>query len=298
MVRAGIPVRALVELAKDRSFAGLWPHQIYTGYRAALTGSSRPGLGNGGYSAPPAPELVPAFEAILDRVASGLLPEVPPLGIADVSGSMFGVSIGGEQSTAKVGDAAVVLAAMMASRLGYAATFDNDVYLADRQPKERVLDFAEQLRRERGMGGTQVAGSVVSLIRKLQDEPGRARPRTLYFFSDMQFHPPELQSLPADKEPFLRELGAAFQPNVPPLLAAIRAWRSLIGPVDVVLWNLASYDAAPLPSKMESVMMLAGFDANSFRHVAAWQASGSPAIGGAGSSGRDQAAELEFIRSF
>jgi hypothetical protein len=243
---------------------------------------------------------VPAFVAILDRVGSGLLPETPALGIADVSGSMFGVAIGGEQSSSKVGDAAVILSAMMASRLGYAATFDDDVYLADRQPKERTLDFAEQLRRERGMGGTQVAGSVLSLIRKLRAEPRRARPRTLYFFSDMQFHPPELQSLPADKEPLVRELEGAFQRNVPPLLAAVHAWRALIGPVDVVLWNLASYDSAPLPSKMEGVMMLSGFDANSFRHVSAWQASGSPATAGGGSSpsGRDARAEIEFIRSF
>jgi hypothetical protein len=162
------------------------------------------------------------------------------------------------------------------------------------------MDFAERVRGGAGWGSTQVAGSVVSLISILLTEKRRPRPRTLYFFSDMQFHPPELQTLP-QRTVLGAELQKLFQPNVPPLLAAIRAYRHLIGPVDVVLWNLAAYDAAPLPSKMEGVMMLAGFDANSFRHVETWQNAGSPAtdavekkIPGA----RNQEAELEYIRTF
>ncbi|MCP3099805.1 hypothetical protein LZ198_13100 [Myxococcus sp. K15C18031901] len=309
MYLAGIPVATLVEMARKRRFAGLWPHQVYMGWSAAHAGSNRPG-----YRAEPAPAIEPVFEAILERVCEGLLPEGGSLGIADISGSMFGASLGGTQSQATVGDAAVTLAAVMARELGYAATFSDDIFVEDRKRGQGVFDLAHALRGGPGWGSTQVAGSVVSLIQLLLAEPSRPRPRTLYFFSDMQFHPPEFQSLgdtrgeAADrKAALLRELGVDLDAGTPPLLAALDAWHRALGPVDVVLWNLAAHDNAPLPSKLPHVLMLAGFDANSFRHVAAWQAAGSPVTperpspgvtpSDAG-GGRNPDAELDFIRTF
>ncbi|MCE9670820.1 hypothetical protein LY474_23720 [Myxococcus stipitatus] len=307
MYLAGIPARTLVEMARERRFAGLWPHQVYMGWAAARNGSNRPG-----YRAEPAPALEPVFEAILARVCEGLLPEGKSLGIADISGSMFGVSLGGTQSQATVGDAAVTLAAVMARELGYAATFSDDIFVEDRKPGQGVFDHAYALRGGPGWGSTQVAGSVVSLIQLLRSQPSRPRPRTLYFFSDMQFHPPEFQSLgdtrgeaAERKAALLRELGVDVDAATPPLLAALKAWHRALGPVDVVLWNLAAHDSAPLPSKLPHVLMLAGFDANSFRHVSAWQAAGSPATperpavtpADAG-AGKNPGAELDFIRTF
>lgn len=302
MAAAGIPVPTLVKMAEHRRFAGLWPHQIYMGYRATRFGVSRNNFsGQTVFHRPGNTELAPVFEAILSKTAENLLPKSPCLGITDISGSMFGATIGGEKSSANVGDAALILAALMSKELGYAATFSDDIFLLGRQPQETTLDYAEHLRGGQGWGSTQVAGSMVSLIEILLAKPHLARPRTLFFFSDMQFHPPELQKLP-DKKTLPAELRFLFQPHVPPLAAAIHAYRRLLGPVDVVLWNLAAYDNAPLPSNMEGVLMLAGFDANTFRHVETWQNSGSPAISGqistAPSPKRDNAAELHYIRTF
>ena len=211
-----------------------------------------------------------------------------------------GNRIQGANSSCKVGDAAVLFSALMAKQLGYSATFSDKIFVEDLRAGESPFAFAERLKHGQGWGATQVAGSVVSLIKLLLQEPGRARPRTLYFFSDMQFHPPARQkfdgALPA-------RVRSYFTPQTPPLLAALRAYRELLGPVDVVLWNLAAYDNAPLPSGMDGVLMLAGFDANSFRHVTTWQESGSPgALPGNRSATvaavRDQQAELEYIRQF
>ena len=112
---------------------------------------------------------------------------------------------------------------------------------------------------------------MVSLMRQLLNAKQMTRPRTLYFFSDMQFHAPELQVLPANCT-LTAAMQPYFKPQIPPLLSVIHAWRDLIGPVDVVLWNMASYDNAPVPATIDNVLMLAGFDANTFGHVAKWQA--------------------------
>lgn len=300
MHKAGLSVEELTEQARQRRFAGLWPHQVYAGYRAIMSGVDRPSKWTHvvGFHQDARPELAPVFEAILERVAANVLPDSPSLGIADVSGSMFGPKLGGEHSSVNVGDAALVLASLMARHLGYAATFSNTIFLEDQQDGETTMAFAERLRQGQGMGSTQVAGSVVSLIGRLLDEPQRLRPRTLYFFSDMQFHPPEEQTMANVRIPAaIRKL---FKGGMPPLLAALTAYRQLLGPVDVVLWNLAAYDNAPLPSGMAGVLMLAGFDANSFRHVTTWQAAGSPATAEreTTSGPRDPEAEIAYIRQF
>jgi hypothetical protein len=305
MHKAGLPVEFLVAEASRRKFAGLWPHQVYAGYQAVTAGVARPNPHKPGivvYAQEADRDLVPVFDAILDRVAAGVLPDGLNMGIADVSGSMTWVKLGGSNSSATPMDAAVLFSAMMAQRLGYAATFSDTIFVDDREAGESPFAFADRLKRGQGGGSTQVAGSVVSLIRLLLRETDRPRPRTLYFFSDMQFHPAEQQTIAQSGLP--AAVKAFFTPNTPPLLAALRAYQSLLGPVDVVLWNLASYDNAPLPSGMDGVLMLAGFDANSFRHVTTWQASGSPgtfekpAGEAAVAAVRDPQAELEYIRGF
>lgn len=315
MHHAGLPVSFLVQEASRRRFEGVWPHQVYAGYRAMAEGSSRgvPFKEVPVFEASPCPELFPVFEAVLDQVGRGVLPPEPSLGLADVSGSMFGAPLGGVQSSMYVGDVAILLSAMMGRSLGYSATFSDRVFLAGRGSKT-TFQHAEALRSGGGMGGTQVAGAVKHLLSLLLAQPGRARPRTLFFFSDMQFAPPAEQTLSgagshrSDSEGELASL-PALDPREPPLLAVLKLWRERLGPVDVVLWNLAAYDNAPLPSGMDHVLMLAGFDTNSFQHVVKWQAQGSP--GGTlspkardpnaatpGVAPRDPHVELEYIRGF
>ncbi|WP_164016434.1 hypothetical protein [Pyxidicoccus trucidator] len=308
MYLAGVSKKVLLREVRRRRFAGLWPHQVYMGWRAARMGSTRETHAEETcFHADPVHEIEPVFDAILERVCEGLLPEGKNLGIADISGSMFTAPLGGTKSSAHVGDVAVTLAAAMALELGYAATFSDDIFLEDRQPEQGVCDLAQSLRQGQGWGSTQVANSVVHLIFRLLDEPSRPRPRTLYFFSDMQFHPPELQTVASGRVELLQGRGVRFETNMPPLLAALQAWHRVLGPVDVVLWNLAAYENAPLPSTLPNVLLLAGFDANSFRHVSTWQGAGSPAVPATqgpavtpadAGAGKKPSAELDFIRAF
>lgn len=316
MYRAGLPVSFLVQEAGKRRFEGVWPHQVYAGYRAMVEGISRhvPFKDEPVFVARPCPELVPAFEAVLDQVGKGVLPPEPSLGLADVSGSMFDAPLGGMQSSMRVGDVSILFAAMMGKSLGYAATFSDNVFLAERGERT-IFQHAEALRQGDGWGGTQVAGAVRHLLSLLLAQPQRARPRTLFFFSDMQFAPPAQQKLPSfhygqpEQPTELPDL-PKLDPRAPPLLAVLKLWRERLGPVDVVLWNLAAYDNAPLPSGMDHVLMLAGFDANSFQHVVKWQAQGSPggtlspkAVGAPtsappASAAKDPNVELDYIRGF
>ena len=138
------------------------------------------------------------------------------------------------------------------------------------------------------MGSTQVTGSVLSLMELLLKDPSMKRPDTLFFFSDMQFHPPDapqvchvwgqkykkhLLSLTKTGERIKQYLDI----RKPPLVAAIDAWRSLIGPVDIVLWNMATYEASPVPSKVDNVLLVSGFDVNTMKHIDNWKKSGSKA---------------------
>ena len=319
MAIGGIPASALVAEARKRRFEGVWPHQVYAGWRAATGGSARTVVHRGSvpvFQAAPRPELEPVFDAVLGAVASTAMPGEASLGLADVSGSMFGAPLGGAKSSMFAGDVSVLLAAMMAQKLGYAAGFSDDVIIVDASKNETPFRLAERLRRSNAMGGTQVAGSVRSLLAILLAEPERPRPRTLYFFSDMQFHPPASQTFAPQwgggrLRPRHAELVRALpplDPRDPPLLALLKMWRERLGPVDVVLWNLATYDNAPVPSGMDHVLMLAGFDAQSFRHVAKWQAAGSaggtarprtdPDVALPAGPSRDPEAELDVIRTF
>ena len=55
---------------------------------------------------------------------------------------------------------------------------------------------------------------------------------------------------------------------MPPLAAALVLYREVFGQeVSLVLWNLASYEGSPVKSDMERVLLLSGFDANSFRII-------------------------------
>ncbi len=306
MAAAGIPIAELIKEASRRRFEGVWPHQVYAGYRAVMHGStlSVPYRPTPVFSAPPVPQLEPVFDAALAQIARAVMPG-ESLGLADVSGSMFGAPLGGPRSTMHAGDVAVLFSALLARSLGYAAGFSDDITIVDPAAGESAFRLADRLKATGAMGSTQVAGAVRSLLARLLREPRRPRPRTLYFFSDMQFHPPTQQSFtpqwrkgePADP---LAGLARPLDPRDPPLLALLKLWRETLGPVDVVLWNLAAYDASPAPSGMDHVLMLSGFDANSFSHVRKWQASGS--LGGrpgkAAAAARDPRVELDVIRTF
>ncbi len=310
MAAAGIPIPELTRAASQRRFEGVWPHQVYAGYRAAMQGSTRKVSYRDEpvFSAPAAPQLEPVFDAVLAQISRALMPG-ESLGLADVSGSMFSAPLGGSQSTLHAGDVAVLFSAMLGRSLGYAAGFSDDITIVDAVTGESAFRLADRLKATGAMGGTQVAGAVRSLLARLLQEPRRPRPRTLYFFSDMQFHPPTQQGFrppwgKSDPPDPLAGLALArpLDPRDPPLLALLKLWRETLGPVDVVLWNLAAYDASPAPSGMDHVLMLSGFDANSFAHVRKWQESGSqggrPDKAKAEVPARDPRVELNVIRTF
>ena len=137
-------------------------------------------------------------------------------------------------------------------------------------------------------------------------------PEVLLVLSDMQFHPPSEVSpslfnlLPWRYRGLV--LKSAFR-QMPPLAAAAVLYREVLGSdVSLVLWNLASYEGAPAPSGMERVLMLSGFDANSFRIIEQWLQAGSPGTAmptnpqdspaGLGQSGSSFEAVLAALRRY
>lgn len=61
------------------------------------------------------------------------------------------------------------------------------------------------------------------------------------------------------------------------------------------MWNLAAYSPVPVPATMQDVLLVSGFDANTFRHVESWRQNKS----GKGSVLEDnQEVILNTIRSF
>lgn len=280
MVLAGVNVDRIALEARHRNFAGIWPHQVMAGFNAVSQGIRRMATKKKvAYSKAPCLAAAPLFDVVLQRIGRGMLPPGLNLGIADISPSMYQVPLVREHSSVTAGDAATLFAAMMSNDLGYAATFSTDIQVLHRRGTESDLTFAQRLHMDgTGWGSTQVAGSVVSLIVYLMENPRLPRPRTLYFFSDMQFHPPQLQfdhvTFPKNRPDSARgQIAKFFDGTMPPLLSAIQAYRHFLGPVDVVLWTLASYDNAPVPSTMDNVLMVSGFDVNTFAAIAAWQES-------------------------
>lgn len=301
----GVELSQLRDEASKRAFKGLWPHQVYSAYRTVVDGIHRVSPYRSAssnyrivYRQAGVKDLDIVFDTILDRISNDLLPEGLNLGIADISGSMYSVPLGGEHSSCSVGQAAIVFASMMSRELGYAATFDDSMQVLQRPNcfKSSDLNFADYIQKSgAGWGSTQVAGSIVSFIDQLLKNPKIKRPQTLYFFSDMQFDPPDAPtsfnywsqpgcfqnhimgfSRRIKNQDILKneKLVNYLKPNKPPLVAALDAYRELIGSVDVVLWNMAAYNASPMPSTVDNVLLVSGFDANTFKHINDWKKSG------------------------
>ncbi|MBZ0189368.1 MAG: hypothetical protein K8F91_24195, partial [Candidatus Obscuribacterales bacterium] len=237
MYTSGVSLNRIKLETSKRSFQGVWPHQIYAGYRAAMEGSVRlknintPGSirrAEERYRSHPCPMLLSVFDQILDRVTRACLPPGLNLGIADISSSMFSVGLTGECSSIMAGDVAVMFSALMSKDLGYAATFGSQLQILERGSRSN-LEFADHIRHKgTGWGGTQIAGSVVALIAILLQNRHLARPRTLFFFSDMQFHPPELE-LSLHANIFPEEIRDFFDFRKPPLESAIESYRHFLG---------------------------------------------------------------------
>jgi hypothetical protein len=167
--------------------------------------------------------------------------------------------------------------------------------LVQRKDGDSPLAFSDRADLRRGWGGTQVFGAVMELLTWLKRHDHVRPPDCLWFFSDMQFHPAAggTDAVPRKllREAKKRGLGT----NVPPLELALNLYRSMFGPVDVVLWNLAAYAPVPVPADMEGVLLVSGFDANTLDHVAAWRRDGRV---GEGQVVDNQDVILETIRSY
>jgi hypothetical protein len=304
MYEAGLPLETLIAEARLRQFKGLWPFQVLSAARAIRTGKQR-GKGHNAYVAAPRPEVIPAFVPVFERTALALLPRredgtpFPILGMADISGSM-GVQIGSPNSGATCMDAAVAFSVAFSYSLrtrtyeGLAGSWSDDFFPVERKHGESPLDLAEKVSLSGGWGGTQVFGSVLSLIEWLDKRQDVPRPEVLVFLSDMQFHPPadqftdrQLKKLPERYRKLLQK--PEFR-QMPPLAAAIVLYREVLGHnVSVVIWNLAFYRGSPAPSGMERVLLMSGFDANSFRIIEQWLRAGSPGTAMPQNSGPDAA---------
>lgn len=284
MVEAGVPDKTLLRHARNRVFAEVWPHQVYAGYRAV-------------------PGETHLFDAIFGRMVDRL-PKGRHLGIGDASGSM-GVRVGGHKGSLTCMDVAFCLVGLMSETSGLGASFCDDSFLqwsdggyltmVEREYGDSPLDFSDRRDLRRGMGGTQVFGAVMDLVTWLKRHDHVRPPDCLWFFSDMQFHPGAggADAVPAEllAEAKKRGLGT----NVPPLELALNLYRSMFGPVDVVLWNLAAYAPVPVPAEMQGVLLVSGFDANTLDHVAKWRDGGEV---GTGRVEQNQEVILDTVRSY
>jgi hypothetical protein len=283
LIQLGMSSEELIAATEGRRFHGIWPHQIYAGYKSS-------------------PEAAPVFEAIFSRF-SDLLPPGCHLGIADASGSMS-VKVGGLKGSVTAKEVALCLTALMSETSRMGASFSDGSWgpsgllaLARRGADEKALEFSKNPALDRLMGGTQVFGAILELIQCLRADESLRRPDCLWFFSDMQFHPAEgaMARLPADLLNAAQSLGLGS--HRPPLELAIELYRKVIGPVDVVLWNLAAYSAVPVPAGMPGVLLVSGFDANTLKQVTAWR-SGTLNPAPESSEPAAQEAVLQVIRSY
>lgn len=303
---AGFSSDEIIEFANGRSFKGIWMHELFAGFKTMTQGIQRNSKysGKAVYHQPAVLELTPVFEHIFKLITKEKLPPGKHLGIADISGSMFGVPVGGEHSSIFAGDVACTLVGAMSTTLGYGATFRNDINLYFTENPEEPLAFGLSIKgtdQMAGFGSTQVLGSTLGLIRRLLIYPDIPRPEALWYFSDMQFHPPTDQGS-ATPEMLQGLPRSNWNPNIPPLEAAIELYRELIGPVDIVLWNLAGYDNEPVKSSVDHVLMVSGFDANTFDLFRKWKESGGKLTVSAGSQmirkTENQQSTLDHIRTF
>ena len=288
MQQAGFTTQQLGAYIEPRSFDKVWPHQVYAGYLAA-------------------PAAQPLFESIFSRTVAKL-PPGRHLGIGDASGSMS-VKVGGAFSSITCMDAAFCLVGLMSQSSGLGASFSDSTWfrwsssylsIAKRKPKQGMLEFATDSRIRKGMGGTQVFGAVLELIAYLRKNKDVEPPECLWFFSDMQFHPASgvTENDKLSKGLWAEARAHGMDRNTPPLELALKLYRQEIGPVDVVLWNLASYEGVPVPADMEGVLLVSGFDANTLDQVARWrqgELAAAPAAQGVMAS---QEVVLEAVRAF
>ncbi len=284
MVEAGVPDKTLLRHARKRMFAEVWPHQVYAGYRAV-------------------PGETHLFDTIFGRMVDRL-PKGRHLGIGDASGSMS-IRVGGQKGSLTCMDVAFCLVGLMSETSGLGASFCDDsmmgwsngsyLSLVEREAHDSPLAFSDRNDLRRGWGGTQVFGAVMELVTWLKRHDHVEPPDCLWFFSDMQFHPAAggADAVPAEllAEAKKRGLGT----NVPPLELALNLYRSMFGPVDVVLWNLAAYAPVPVPADMDGVLLVSGFDANTLDHVAKWRRGAEL---GQGKVAENQDAILDAIRSY
>lgn len=270
-------------MGNNRNFHGIWPHQVYAGYKALKNGIKK-----GNFEAPAYPEHVDIFEHLLIKVIKNAIPELRGLGFGDVSGSMS-MSIN-KMSSLDLMDISKVLCACVASTSGYAATFSDNGYIADiagyKGPFDLVMNAPEM---NQGLGSTQVYGAVkdtIEYIKQNDIEPFKI----LYFFSDMQFHPPNSGG------------NGTWGRRQPPLEKALKEWQDVFegDPPLVVLWNLASYEGTPLKCDYPGVAFVSGYDVQVFKHLNEWIENGGRTISKSEVTGKDEtmAELLDYIRSF
>jgi hypothetical protein len=320
MHQAGVPLADLLVEAKRRKFSGIYPYQIFVAAQKLEHGSKRVGYSKGTY-----PAVLPVFDVIFERVAVDGLPRKEDgtlwkiLGMADVSGSML-VKLGSPSASATCMDASLSFTAAFAlstrteNYAGLAGTWSNKFYPAESSSDATPLQIIKDVRmhtRGMGGGGTQIFGSMLDLMAWLVERPHVPRPEVLVVLSDMQFHPPatlgknELELVPAK---FRKLIERPEFKNMPPLASAIVLYREIIGSeVSLILWNLAAYSGSPVPSGMDRVLMLSGFDTNSFKIIANWLNAGSPGTAmpvdktksvAGGDSGSSFEAVLEQVRQY
>ncbi len=254
---AGFETKELRAMALKRAFKGVWPHQVYAGYKAV-------------------PSLENVFDGVMSQVV-GTLPAGRHLGIGDASGSMS-VKVGGIKGSLTAMDLAFCMVGLMSQTCGLGASFsdaswggDKRLFMAERRKGEGPLKFSQRRTLRQGMGGTQVFGAVMELITWLMQHDGVEPPDCLWFFSDMQFHPAEGGACVVPEPLRARAEAMGLGQNMPPLEMAIKLYREVFGHVDVVLWNLAAYEPVPVPSSMEGVLLVSGFDAGTMRQVESWR---------------------------
>lgn len=315
---AGVSIKDLQDEAATRAFSGIWPFQILSAATQVAQGCQRKA-----HQSQPCPEAMPVFDTIFEKTTLSLLPKKSDgtyyrmLGLGDVSGSM-GVKLGSKQSNATCMDAALSFSTAFSFTTrteqsgGLAGTWSDSVHLVRPNVEDGANNIFQKVRASGGCGGTQIFGSIMTLVDWLLKHPNMLRPEVLVILSDMQFHPAaeldswSLRRLPPRYQEVLKR--REFK-SVPPLAAALVLYKELLGSdISVVIWNLAAYEGSPVPSGMERVLLLSGFDANSLRIIEQWLRAGSPgssmptaqqkAPAGSGESGSSFEAILAALRQY